>query len=523
MASYRQIFDVFETMSLSEKRHFELLSRLYSSERHYKVLYVEIKKWVEGKGHAPEAAFDEERFERKLYSLGVPVKRLSDLRAYLYRLLLQSLRMLHQEESQDFVITNLLYEAKLLHRKGLFDAAVDRYTIALKLSREYAYPNLSVEALKGIIIIRSQSDAAGYVTQMEEYLGALQEIAPQQYNETLMFAAHFRSGMAIRTRKNNSVTPDSLREQLLAYLSASEEIASDSFLTRIYRHACRAYWALLDKDWGKAREYFGSIINNDGWSEKRLKEHLRLYIIFLSNYVTYCIKTKTFRDVERHLQELGRITPSGQDDKAEIFQNLVYLQQLYYLNTGALEAASALIPNIEEGLNMYANKINKAREYSLRYNMMLVLFALSDFEEALEQANRIINMKRSRHRQDLQAVAKIFQLIILFEQNNHDYLDVKVRSIVQNLDRTEDLHDFERIVLHHLGKLSKQRYENVAQGAAARKASEAEGFKAFQVALEQWQEKAVESHNRPLGCEEVMIWIKSKLEPGKQFRDFLVS
>lgn len=521
MASYKEILFLSRTLSAQEKRQFQQFAERSGKKPDYWIMYKEVMREIEKNAEANEDSaepqFDEARIQRRLTLAGILPKHHGDLRRYLYDALLQSLRQ-QPEKGAEFEILNLLYEAKLLHRRSLLELALDRYSAAQKQAEEYGYQSLAVEAIKGIIVIESQMDIKDYQVHLFKQLDNLERNIEEQKEDALAFAQHFRAFILVRTRKNpldptEKATIEALRQHILPI----KDVSSLRFLVQIYPNATLACLAILDKDIKAAKQYFRIAITHPGWTDSRKTEHLRLYIIYLSNYLSICLKLGAFEEAKHPLQELEAIIPSNLDDEAEYYQNLVFLKQFLYLNTGEFGKAAELEPEIERILKKYANKVNKARERTLRYHMMLMRFAQGDYDKAFEQIKSILELRRSSHRLDLQAIAKIFRLMIWFEKNDHLNWDTQVKAVMQNLSYNKNFDNFEDIILFHFGKLAKLREQNLP--SSREKKREKQIFENFKAKLEALQQKL---QSPPLGFNEILLWVQSKIEPDKSFLNLLL-
>ena len=157
-----------------------------------------------------------------------------------------------------------------------------------------------------------------------------------------------------------------------------------------------------------------------------------------------------------------------------------------------------LVPGIEKGLLKYKSKINKARERSIIGNIIILYFACSQFEQSLEWLNKILQDKKAEHRQDIQRFVRIMQLILHYELGNDRVLEHLYRSTYRLLRRKEDLHLFESIVLNFIRKLMEASSESEKQAY----------FRAFQEELHQ----PTLTNHKPIGFEEISIWIEAKLK-----------
>jgi hypothetical protein len=508
MSTYKHLFHLIEGLGRDEKRHFRLLSARQEKEASYLTLFDKIEQLL--KSELTGSEWDEEKFLKRLKRLWKDGD-MDEARDYLYKNILRSLRLLQESENKETDIKITLQEAKILEKRAMFDAAAEKYRSALKSAQKYEYPALAVEALKGLIYLTGQRDLNDYLVKMQEYIRELRTLAEDGNRESALFALHYEAFLTWRTKKNQTTGTIQTLVQNIKQQGLPEALPSNAgFWSKIYTEYALISLALLEGRRDAAFTGFGKILAI--WDEYDLlkKEYVRQYVIFLSNYLTYCIAGKHFDEYHRCFEVLKNINPSGSDDQAEHFQNRVYIQQLYYVNNGEFEAAVGMVDEIKAGLKKYHFKINKSRELTLRYNILLSYFALEQFEAAHAHAFEIVNMPRSQHRPDIQSVAKIFLLLVQYEKNDHTELDTRLRSVAQNLNYNENLFGFERTVLKYLGKLIRVQMNALSVKQAKEEANPI--FLDFKNELIELQTKSLQQ--KPFGFEEILLWVRSKLGEG---------
>jgi|GEM_PF-6439712 len=168
------------------------------------------------------------------------------------------------------------------------------------------------------------------------------------------------------------------------------------------------------------------------------------------------------------------------------------------MNTGEFEKAEALIPAIEEGLETYAQKINKARLLSFQFNIMIMYFLMHRFKEAAKWADVILEDK-SEIKQGISTVTRILLPIIHFELGHHDIVENLTRSAYRYLLAKERLHSFERLMVNYLGEMPFSADETEFR----------EKLKLFSVELEKLYSDPKEQNT--YGMEEMRLWSQSIL------------
>ena len=518
----KYLYQLIRGLAPAEKRYFDLWSGRYGSNRQYLVVYNEINAMLSEKAEmdAVETApdLDEKQLIARLKQKGLEQASFSDAKDYLYEMLLSSLRIQHEKETQEYSIKTSIQEAKVLERRGMPEAAMEKYNAALKDAQKYQQHGAAIDALRCLVTLTAQFDPKNYSEVIQNYLKALDAAAAHLKEELHLFRHNFLAFVLVRTQKSFT---DAARKNQIAQLSETLYAIRDTpetFFAQIYGYSTEASLSILEKRREDTRKHYLQIIGiwDDPPNQHLKEEHLRSYIIFLGNYLTYCVSTKDYESFQKYFQRMKDIKPANADDEAEYFQNLKYVEHFYLLNRGMLEVAAQLFPDIERGLTKYAAKINKARERTLRFNMMLTCVGLEQYDEALRHLGHLLG--KSPHREDLSTAAKLFELIIQYEQRNHAALDTRIRSLTENLKYNDNLHDFERTVLKHLSKLIRLQQSNLP-GSKQENPETPAVLEAFQSALQTL--KADQKFEKPSGFEAILLWVRSKREH-KPFRDLLM-
>ncbi len=447
--------------------------------------------------------------EKILDKKGISLDSFKDSKTYLYEMLLKSLRDQHEEASKEYIIKKNLQEAKVLEWRGMPDAAIEKYKLALKDAKKYHAHTYAIDILKNYIMLSTQFSSKNYVEDINALINEYEQEILFAKQEAAIFSLYSQAFTLVRTQKN--FIDDPRKDQISKLSKGLEKIGDvpNRFFSQIFWHSTKASLSVLEKDSKSAHKYYLLIVKI--WEQeenKHLKEeYLRSFIIFLGNCLTYCVSNKDHGSFDKYLEVLRDIKPKNFDDEAEHFQSLVYVRQFNYLNQGKLDEAIQLTNEIEKGLAKFGSKINKARVRTLRFNMMLANFGLEKYDQALSHLAPLI--EKSSHREDIGTVAKLFELIIQYKLQNHDNLDTRVRSLSENLKYSENLHDFERTVLKHMSKLIKiqQTFAHAHKKQAIETQTAFEVFYNDLITL-----KSEGNFLKPTGFDAIMLWVRSNKE-----------
>ncbi|MBL7898010.1 MAG: hypothetical protein JNJ99_05715, partial [Crocinitomicaceae bacterium] len=168
--------------------------------------------------------------------------------------------------------------------------------------------------------------------------------------------------------------------------------------------------------------------------------------------------------------------------------------------------ALELVPHIEKELENYEDKINKEKQLLFNYNLAYTFFGAGDYRKALKYINDVLNDNEKQLRQDIYSFSRIFNLIIHFELNNHDFIEYDIKSAARFLNKFEKDYEVENLFVAEMKNLAKTNTP-----AERRKI-----FERFDAQLTELLKN--DQENVILEYFDLRSWIKSKLN-GTSFSD----
>jgi tetratricopeptide (TPR) repeat protein len=159
------------------------------------------------------------------------------------------------------------------------------------------------------------------------------------------------------------------------------------------------------------------------------------YKIALYNYLNACFTAGDLNAFPALLEKAKSLPSSTKDEEGEDWQNHIHLQLIYLLNTGELEKATALREEIDKGIARYNNKVNKARELALYYNLATAYFLCGNWPIAFNYYNKVLQ-DNTDARKDLKYIAELLLAALQFELGNSDLTEYLRRNIERRLKGT---------------------------------------------------------------------------------------
>lgn len=448
--------------------------------------------------------FDEEKLKKAVYQdEPIESKKYTELKAYLYDLLLKCLQSFDEVNSVDARLNQLLQSVAVLYKRGFYDGCREQLQKARRLALQYEYFSIQLD------VIRWEKQLA--YTQMDvdflhknieklefEENEALEKIARIAAYRSAFFQVYTTTKQEAQQRNLDRVAY--LRSLLRPELFDSPETANSHRARILYYRTLNIYhYAAVDYE----RFYeSGKILVALMESQPHLlRELLADYIAALSNMILSCGMLRKYEEVRECLQKLRDLSPNSVDDRMKIHRQ--YFTNLFSLctYTGAFEEARREMQRCQEEAE--ALDIHGYETASFYYQYFLISFGCEDFNVALDYLNDWLNQPKSVQREDLQSLARILALITHFELGNTILVDSLLRATARFLKKKDRLYALEKRFIRCMNEL-------------LRCATQAEQRKVFEKLKKDIQGQA--STRAMLQLFDVEAWVASKIS-GNRFAE----
>ncbi len=430
-----KLFHIVKSLSGSEKRYFKIFinSKDAASNK-----YVRLFDAIDA-----QQEFDDEALKREVYGEEpVETRKYSELKAYLYDLVLKSLQSYDEKTSVDYRLKKMLLGVRTLFKRSLFDDARDLLQKAKKLSQDNEHFNSLVEILDWEKrIAYTQTDIAFLDRELERL--TLEE---RQYLEKLSNISDYRSiffKILVSIRKDVSRGPEQQQELATLMddpLMKDEQMAS-SHMARVLFFRIRSIYYFSTSNFEAFYRSSKRLLALMEGNKTALKEDVSEYISALNNHIISCGWLAKYDEVRQTLDKLIRVKPITTDDQLKIHRQYYMNKFRLCISTGEFEEGmAALHRHLKEVRKFDKQQFSKSNFY-LQY--FCIYFGVGDYENALNALNDWLQLSGSVERKDLQSLARILNLIIHYELGNTILLDSLLRSTYRYLNKENRLSEFE--------------------------------------------------------------------------------
>lgn len=443
-----KLYRLIRALTPPEKRYFRLFVR-GKPERDSK--YLLLFDTMAGMD-----TFDDEACCNIIYkNQPVESRKYSELKAYLYDLVLKSLQSYDEQSSVDYKLNHLLQSVSVLFKRGFYDDCRELLNKASKIARQYeSFVHLLeiVRWEKHLAYTRMDVD---FLHKQFEQL----EFAETQALEQLRNNAAYRKlfFQAYTTIKREALHRGEDRMARLQKL-VQHELLTDpdralSYKARVlyYRTLNLYHYAALEPEqfYDSGKKLVELLESHPHF----LRENLSDYIAALSNFILSCGLLERYEEVEATLKKLRLLTPITEDDRRKIHRQYYTNKFVLCIFTGAFEEARQEMERCQLEAAQFDPHDYETASFYFQY--CCICFGCGDFGGALDYLNQWLNQPRTVEREDLQSLARILSLILHFEMGNTVLLESLLRSATRFLQKKNRLYDLERRFFHFMSELMR--------------------------------------------------------------------
>ena len=445
-----RLYELVNSLSGSEKRYFTIFVSKQSSNKSPKInKYIQLFNIVD-----KQLVYDENAIKKSIYpNQKIESRKFSELKHYLYELILKSLQSYDEKTSIDFKLKSMLSNVRVLVKRSLYDHCDDILDKAKKLAYQHNQFFIVLEVLKWKKqIAYSQSnisflnDELSNINNEEHHL--IEKITKHGDYQTLFF-------QFLISLKRDAITRNDERLEELKLLITNELLDFEQFpdfyeaqvlfyrIHGIYHSSTRSY-----KDYYSTNSALIDLMESQS---NFLKEDPSVYISVITNQIFSCGMLRKYEEVNQNLIKLRTIQPITNDDKYKIFLHYYLNKMVLCTENGDFKGGVQLIDERE----LESKQFPKATFlFSLNYCLVYsyLYFGAERYDEALNWLNQLLDYSDNLQRQDLQSVARILQIITHYELRNSLFLEYLLRSTYRYLRKRNRLYAFEQRIIKFIKK-----------------------------------------------------------------------
>ena len=418
------LFQLIKSLTPSEKRYFKIWAsrHVIGKKNNYEKLFDAFEKLPE------DEPYDESVFKKSI-SKKMSSKYFADEKKNLEELIMKSMRSYNADKSIDSQLNDLLLDEDFYNEKRMNNLRKKTIEKAKNLSYKY-------EKFELLLKILDKEQSYRLELKQEE----LVKWAEDQQHERSIITSHLSTlaqlsevfcwlFLQVRINPNQTSSEIYSKADSLIHSSAMQEYKNNiSFRGDFLYFRNLALYHRLRRNWLKHLHYSKSALDlfEDKYPYMKI-DIPRAYQLAQFNYLNACHWSKKYDDFESTLKTYKSFEAKSPDEAGELWQNCAHLELLWIMNTGRWNELNRMAHEIDSGIKKYAKKVNAARKLVLWLNLATGYFITENWTKANEYKELLLT-DSSDSRRDLKNIARILELIFLYELNQPDLLDYKLRN-----------------------------------------------------------------------------------------------
>jgi hypothetical protein len=437
-----KLFRLVKSLSGSEKRYFKIfINNKGSKDNKYLKLFDAIEE---------QDLFNEAELQKIVYPREqVESRKYSEMKGYLYDLILKSLQAYDEKTSVDYKLKGMLLSVRTLYKRSLFEDCKELMHKAKKIAAKYEDFNTALELLHWEKQIAYAETNITYLDKnLERIKGEEKKLVKQIKNVSKYRNIFFKVLISLRkdaaSVKQNSEKLSFIEEDKL--IKDIENAESYKEKTLYYRVLSTYYFAIRNSE--KFYSSSAKLVEHLESKNYMIAEDTSEYISALSNHIVASGTRGEFNEVEGILTKLKTVSGKTHDDKLKVYRQYYSGKLRLYASRGDFESG---YKELQEHMKTREKfDLNFFRKDSFYIVYFTISFGVEKYEEALGYLNEWLGMSRNIERKDLQSLARILNLIIHYEMNNIDLIESLLRSTYRFLSDKDFFSHFEKKFLSSL-------------------------------------------------------------------------
>ncbi len=490
------LFQLIKSLTKSEKRYFKLhvTKQIAGEDTKYLKLFDLIDK---------QKTYDETKILEK--DKTIKSSQLSNLKAHLYKQILQNLRSLNSDEDIDLIIHEIIDHSSILYNKCLYDQCIKMLDKAKNLAEKYDKNTLLLEIIEFEKRLVTKYIRTNIEDKVSKLIKASDEINEQINNINTfsnltikLYSFYLKIGF-LRNHTDFELVNSFLYSTLPVF--HEEQLSFDE---KMYLYNSFVGYYFFIQDFDRGYEYAKKWVNLFDENPTLITPKIEMYIRSVNNLLVSQSKLFKYEEFKTTVQKLDEILERKDLKLTENIRLLVFKYSSThkinrYFMTGEFTEGSKIIPEIAESLENFEQLLDVHYILIFYYKFACMYFGNSNYQNVVFWLNKIINMKDFDIRSDIHGFARILNLISHYELGNLDLVDYYIRSTYRFLIKKNDLHLFQKIIMKFLRKLSSITRDQLI-----------DAFKELREQLIPLNDKFYE--RRPFIYFDILSWLESKIE-----------
>lgn len=493
------LYQLIQSLSQSEKRYVKLVSKAFTSKGTEKqvALFDAFEKQKE---------YDEQKIRDQFEGV-ISAKNFHVAKNRLYNLVLKALYLFHANTSEEERTKQMLFQAKILTKKGLHkqsDALTDKVLKSARATEGY------LTLLGGLTHHANSIAAQRDIVKRQQFVERnLEEEyrTIEAYKESITYF-YLQEKILKLTHKQKTARSEEDLEELHKLkehplLQDGYEIISER--SRMFYHMLNGFLARYEGNYERAVQYWQYFLEKFEQTSNPTKLQVEDHIKDLNNMMFLQLEgeqhTAAWDTCQRLVQLLEWDYIKTQPNlQRGIIARVVEFKLEYFLYSYQYQKGLDYINEHKDGIEEVCAQSDEFRNLVITHNMSAIYLSNEAYELANETILQTLSSKILKKHPYIHAEAMLFNILVHFELGHNQLLDSLLLNTYRMLSKRKLLYQTEKIIFKHIRKyLNTKKETDILQSfhAIKRELQEAK--------LDRFEKNALPTFD-------LIVWIESKIQ-----------
>lgn len=427
------LFALIKSLSKAEKRHFRL-----QQERNEETLFMQLFNAMD-----KQEKYDEAQLLQR--ASGIKKQQLSNLKAHLYRRLLDTLRALDRQKDIRIMLREQVDYAEVLYNKGLYQQSLHCLAKAKSLAVEHQEVELQMQVLEFEKLIEARHITRSIENRAEnlshESRQCIQQLTSLSHLSNLalnLYGMYLKMGH-VRNEKESLILRRYFENNL-----PETDLRKMTFYEKVNLYQAYSWYCYILQDFLMFYRYTQKWVNLFNEYPMQKKTDPALYLKAMNNLLTAHFFNMHYEKFCTDLGDLENFWHQNESHFNEQTRTLAFVHTYtakinkHFLE-GTFSEGLKIVPEVIDQIKLHQLSMDKHRALVFYYKIACLYFGSGDNNQAIEYLNKIINLKIGNLRADIQCFARILHLIAHYELKNYDLAEYLLQSVYRFIEKHKDL------------------------------------------------------------------------------------
>ena len=385
------------------------------------------------------------------------LKRFTVTKHRLYDTILASLEAFHADSSVDARLNRQLHRVEILYQRGLYGDAEKLLRNARLLGEQHGKTHVLVHVAEWERRLMERMNYEGVrENDLRELAGRGTGLLRDLERMEKLWQLKSRSFMLLyREGKSRSERSETALRALLDDPILKEEGDDASPKARFLRHHILSAVSFSLNDMPRCEKHLDQNDRLLQQEEAHFQDEPNLVLAVLSNLAYVRLRLGRYAEALDGLKRFKRIpamlpeVPSP-DLEVKVFAMGASLELALLCRLGDFQKAMEKLPALEAGLKANDAHLSVIRKAGIRFQAAWACFGAGHYEAAAHWCRDLLNERGIELHQEMHAMARLMELLILLESGKTDLLNYAVRNVERFLRSHRRQFRFERALLAYV-------------------------------------------------------------------------